>query len=183
MEQDKQIGYHDSAEFDDQLVGEPLEFVPTGEEHPVQKDSGDGSITTSTPISFGNYITYSCLLIPRMPQHLLTSNLASYLFKWMGQLCLAYGWRLEHLSIHSNYIQLIAGAPLIISPAFLVRTLRQKTSQYIFAQFPPLVNENPSGDFWAPGFFISGGKQSIQTHLIDRYINEIRKHQGVYNSS
>jgi DNA-binding NarL/FixJ family response regulator/REP element-mobilizing transposase RayT len=183
MEQGKQIGYHDSAEFDDQLVGEPLDFVPTGEEQSAQKDSGDGSITASAPNSFGNYITYSCLLIPRMPQHLLTSNLASYLFKWMGQLCLAYGWRLEHLSIHSNYIQMIAGAPLTISPAFLVRTLRQKTSQYIFAQFPPLVNENPSGDFWAPGFFISGGKQSIQTHLIDRYINEIRKHQGVYNSS
>jgi REP element-mobilizing transposase RayT len=97
----------------------------------------------------------------------------------MGQLCLAYGWRLEHLSIHSNHVQMVTGAPLATSPAFLVRTLRQKTSLYIFSQFPLLTNENPSGDFWAPGFFISGGKQTIQPHLIDRYIGEIREHQGV----
>jgi REP element-mobilizing transposase RayT len=118
-----------------------------------------------------------------MPQHLLTSNLASFLFTWMGQLCLAYGWRLEHLSIHSNHIQWIAGAPLTTSPAFLVRTLRQKTSSYIFNQFPPLSNTNPSGDFWAPGFYISGGKQSFQPQMIDRFINEIREQQGVFNHS
>jgi REP element-mobilizing transposase RayT len=141
------------------------------------------SESSPAPLSIGQYITYSCLLIPRMPQHLVNSNLASYLFKWMGQLCLAFGWRLEHLSIHSDHIQWIAGAPLTTSPALLVRTLRQKTSRYIFTQFPSLADENPSEDFWAPGFFISGGKQTIQPHLVDRYIHEIREHQGVYNST
>jgi REP element-mobilizing transposase RayT len=157
--------------------------MTSGKEQTSRSGAEYDSTSSLETRSFGNNITYSCLLIPRMPTHLLTSNLASYLFKWMGQLCLAYGWRLEHLSIHSNHIQMIAGAPLTISPAFLVRTLRQKTSQYIFTQFPLLANENPSGDFWAPGFFISGGKQTIQPHLIDRYISEIREHQGVYNSS
>jgi REP element-mobilizing transposase RayT len=101
----------------------------------------------------------------------------------MGQLCLAVGWRLEHLSIHSDHIQWIAGAPLTTSPAFLVRTLRQRTSRYIFTLFPSLADENPSEDFWAPGFFISGGKQTIQPHFVDSYIHEIREHQGVYNST
>ena len=177
------LGYHDNAELEDQSVGEPLTITGLGEGDISQTGSSSDSNTASPPSSFGHYITYSCLLIPRMPQHLMTSNLVSYLFKWMGQLCLAYGWRLEHLSIHSDYIQWIAGAPLATSPAFLVRILRQKTSQYIFTQFPPLTNENPSGDFWAPGFFISGGKQTIQPHLIDKYINEIREQQGVYHST
>ncbi len=163
-------GYHDSSELDSQAQG------------PGSADLPQPGETVSTP-SFGQYIAYSCLLVPRMPQHLLTSNLASHLFKWMGQLCLAYGWRLEHLSIHSNHVQWIAGAPLTTSPASLVRTLRQKTSHYIFTQFPPLTTENPSGDFWAPGFFITGGKQSFQPGMIDNYINEIRTQQGVYNSS
>ena len=169
----------DCFELEEEDTGEPLDFSQTESDKVKlsEKESETNSFTSTG--SYGRYITYSCLLIPRMPEHMLKSNLASYLFKWMGQLCLAYGWRLEHLSIHPNHIQMVTGAPLATSPAFLVRTLRQKTSQYIFSKFPPLTNENPSGDFWAPGFFISGGKQTIQPHVIDRYINEIREHQGV----
>jgi REP element-mobilizing transposase RayT len=172
-------GYHDSSEI--RLTeGEKTTEISS---HENGLTPGEASDIADATFSFAQYITYSCLLIPRMPQHLVNSNLASYLFKWMGQLCLAFGWRLEHLSIHSDYIQWIAGAPLSTSPAFLVRTIRQKTSQYIFTQFPMLTNENPSGDFWAPGFFISGGKQTIQPHLVERYIKEIRVQQGVYNST
>ncbi len=178
----KNSDYHESYELDEQVVGVPLGLKSAEKEVTDQLETGSEHTSDSTSSSYGSYITYSCLLIPRMPQHLLNTNLAASLFKWTGQLCLAYGWRLEHLSIHPHHIQMIAGAPLATSPAFLVRTMRQKTSQYIFTQFPPLTSENPSGDFWAPGFFISGGKQTIQPHLIDQYISEIRENQGVNNS-
>jgi len=173
------IDFHDGFELEEEYSGEPLDFSLS---ETSKSEHTEAEFETNSIISvgaYGNYITYSCLLIPRIPDHMLKGNLVSYLFKWMGQLCLAYGWRLEHLSIHSNHVQMVTGAPLATSPAFLVRTLRQKTSLYIFSQFPLLTNENPSGDFWAPGFFISGGKQTIQPHLIDRYIGEIREHQGV----
>jgi hypothetical protein len=39
-------------------------------------------------------------------------------------------------------------------PAFFVRTWHQKTPLMIFAIFPPLSDENPCRDFWAPGFYI-----------------------------
>lgn len=167
-------GYHDISEID------PQQSIPQADASQSESHSGEQA---SVGLPINPYITYSCLLIPRMPEHLLNSNLSTYLFKWMGQLCIAYGWRLEHLSIHSGHIQWIAGAPLATSPAFLVRTLRQKTSQQIFTQFPPLTNENPSGDFWAPGFYISGGKQTFQPHQIDQFINEIREQQGVYQTN
>jgi DNA-binding NarL/FixJ family response regulator/REP element-mobilizing transposase RayT len=176
-------GYVEGHELDDQTAGEPLSIDLKGNESADHAVSLNEARSGFSPTSYGHYITYSCLLIPRMPQHLLTSNLASYLFKWMGQLCLAYGWRLEHLSIHPNHIQIVTGASLTNSPAYIVRTLRNKTSQYIFNHFPPLTDENPSGDFWAPGFFISGGRQTIQPHLINQYINEIREHQGVHQST
>jgi len=178
-EKAKKIDLQNSFELEEEDSGEPLDFSQTDPDKVKLSEKESETNSFASAGSYGHYITYSCLLIPRMPEHMLKSNLASYLFKWMGQLCLAYGWRLEHLSIHPNHIQMVTGAPLTTSPAFLVRTLRQKTSQYIFSKFPPLTNENPSGDFWAPGFFISGGKQTIQPHVIDRYINEIREHQGV----
>jgi hypothetical protein len=79
-------------------------------------------------------------------------TLITVLIKWTSHLYLALGWRMEHLSIHSEYIQWIDGASLTISPGFLVRTLCLLTYQHILSQFPPLADENPSGDFWAPGF-------------------------------
>jgi DNA-binding NarL/FixJ family response regulator/REP element-mobilizing transposase RayT len=182
-EKAKKIDLQDSFELEEEDIGEPLDFSQTVSDKVKLSEVESETNSFTSAGSYGHYITYSCLLIPRIPEHMLKSNLASYLFKWMGQLCLAYGWRLEHLSIHPNHIQMVTGAPLATSPAFLVRTLRQKTSQYIFSKFPPLTNENPSGDFWAPGFFISGGKQTIQPHVIDRYINEIREHQGVNSTS
>ena len=149
----KKIAEQDSFELEEEDTGEPLDFSQTESDKVKlsEKESETNSITSAG--SYGHYITYSCLLIPRMPEHMLKSNLASYLFKWMGQLCLAYGWRLEHLSIHPNHIQMVTGAPLTTSPAFLVRTLRQKTSQYIFSKFPPLTNEKSFGRFLGTWLF------------------------------
>jgi DNA-binding NarL/FixJ family response regulator len=118
-EQVDQTDYHDVTELDDQLSGEPLETESAFAQQNELPVCGYESVSAFAGKSSGYYITYSCLLIPRMPEHLLTSNLASYLFKWMGQVCLAYGWRLEHLSIHPDYIQMITEAPLTISPAYL----------------------------------------------------------------
>ncbi len=171
-------GYHDSSELDEASSGDlPASRLPS-----VRQTETTPSVTmaaTHPALRFSPYITYSCMLVPRMPQHLLSGNLASFLFSTMGQLCLAFGWRLEHLSIHEHHVQWIAGAPITTSPAVIVRTLRQRSSHSIFSQFPRLAGENPSGDFWSPGFFISGGSQAIQPDLVDGYVKEIRHQQGV----
>ena len=104
-EQAGRIDYHNGFELEEEYSGEPLDFSRMETEKSEHTGAGFETNSTNSEGSYGNYITYSCLLIPRIPEHMLNGNLASYLFKWMGQLCLAYGWRLEHLSIHSNHIQ------------------------------------------------------------------------------
>jgi REP element-mobilizing transposase RayT len=133
-------------------------------------------LRSSSPVMY--FINYACVMIPRLPHHQLSGELALRLPDWIGQVCLAFGWRLEHLSIHSGHIQWVVNASPTNSPNYIVRTIRQLTSQRIFAEFPTLGNENPSRDFWAPGYLIISGSQPPTMQLIRDFIIKVREHQG-----
>ena len=60
-----------------------------------------------------------------------------------------------------------------------MRIMRQQTSEKIFTEFPRMKKENPSGDFWAPGYLIMGGTQPHPPQLVKDYIKQTRVRQGV----
>jgi DNA-binding response OmpR family regulator/REP element-mobilizing transposase RayT len=124
-------------------------------------------------------LTYTCLMIPRMPFHYLAGELADRLGQWFAQCCLAFGWRLEGLSIRPEYVQWMVAVSPTISPGNMIRILRQRTSQYIFNQYSTLKNENPSGDFWAPGYLIVSGSQPPTTQMRREFVDESRRRQGL----
>ena len=125
-------------------------------------------------------LTYTCLMIPRMPDHYLAGELAQRLGQWFPQCCLAFSWRLEGLSIRPDYVQWMVKVSPGISPGNMIRILRQRTSQNIFKQYTNLMNENPSGDFWAPGYLIVSGSQPPTTQLRREFVDESRRRQGVH---
>jgi REP element-mobilizing transposase RayT len=138
---------------------------------------GEEKLRPISPALHGLY--YVCLMIPRLPQHHLAGDLASAISEMINQLCLAYGWRLEHIAVRPEYIQWIANVPPVTSPSYLMRIIRQQTSERIFEAFPTLRNDNPSGDFWAPGYLIMSGSQLPPAHIIKEFIQQTRLHQGV----
>jgi DNA-binding response OmpR family regulator/REP element-mobilizing transposase RayT len=123
-------------------------------------------------------LNFACLLIPRIPAHHLTGELASSLSKWMGQLCLAYGWRLEYQSIRPGYLLWVANVSPFTSPSSHIRTIRKQTSARIFKSFPNFMKHNPSGDFWAPGYLIVSSSQPPAADIINEFIYNSRQHQG-----
>jgi REP element-mobilizing transposase RayT/CheY-like chemotaxis protein len=131
------------------------------------------------PISPGLYnLTYACLLVPRFSSHYLTGDMADQLSEWLPQICIAFGWRLEYLAVRPEYVQWVLNVPPATSPGYLMRIIRQQTSEKIFAEFPKLKKENPSGDFWAPGYLIMGGTQPHPPQLVKDYIKQTRTRQG-----
>jgi hypothetical protein len=42
-----------------------------------------------------------------------------------------------------------------------------------------LKRDNPSGDFWAPGYLIMGGLQPHPPQLVKDYIKQTRQRQGI----
>jgi REP element-mobilizing transposase RayT len=132
------------------------------------------------PVSPALYnLSYACLLIPRFDRHYLTGDLADRVANWMQDICIAYGWRLEHIAVRPEYLQWIANVPPTVSPGFIMRIVRQQISSRIFTDFPRYAKENPSGDFWAPGYLIMGGPQPHPSKLIKDFIQQTRQRQGI----
>ncbi|MFL7868031.1 MAG: transposase, partial [Anaerolineales bacterium] len=115
-------------------------------------------ITESTSAGLAQ-LNYACLLVPRFTAHYMTGDLADRLSEWMPNICIAFGWRLEFVAVRPEYLQWVVNVTPNTSPGYLMRIMRQQTSEKIFAEFPRMKRENPSGDFWAPGYLIMGGLQ------------------------
>lgn len=131
------------------------------------------------PVAPGLYnLTYACLLVPRFSSHYLTGDISDHLSEWLPQICIAFGWRLEYLAVRPEYIQWVVNVPPATSPGYLMRIMRQQTSEKVFTEFPRMKKENPSGDFWAPGYLIMGGTQPHPPQLVKDYIKQTRTRQG-----
>ena len=136
------------------------------------------------PVSPAVYnLDYACLLVPRFPQHHMTGDFLDRLGEWVPHICIAYGWRLEYISVRPEYLQWIVNVPPATSPGNVMRILRQQTSERIFVEFPRFKKENPSGDFWAPGYLIMGGSQPPPAQLIKDYVSQTRQRQGIIQQS
>lgn len=131
----------------------------------------------ASPAMYNLY--YACLLVPRFDNHHLTGDLADQLADWVSQVSIAFGWRLEHIAVRPEYLQWVVNVPPATAPGYIMRIVRQQTSDRIFAEFPRLKKENPSGDFWAPGYLIMGGTNPHPQKLVRDFIEQTRHRQGV----
>lgn len=168
-------------------ISQPRPETPVRKPQPGELDETRPSPTTEAarrmtlePITAGLYhLTYACLLVPRFSSHYLTGDLADKLAEWLPAICVAFGWRLEFLAVRPEYLQWVVNVQPNTSPGYLMRIIRQQTSDKIFAEFPRLKRENPSGDFWAPGYLIMGGSQPHPPQLVRDYIRQTRERQGI----
>jgi REP element-mobilizing transposase RayT len=161
-------------------------LTPVASPAPGEMDVTRPSATTEAarkitlePTTSGLYhLTYACLLVPRFSSHYLTGDLADHLSEWLPNICIAFGWRLEFLAVRPEYLQWVVNVRPNTSPGYLMRVMRQQTSEKIFMDFTRFKKENPSGDFWAPGYLIMGGSQPHPPQLVRDYIHQTRQRQG-----
>ncbi|HEY3311251.1 MAG TPA: transposase [Anaerolineales bacterium] len=124
-------------------------------------------------------LTYACLLVPRFEHHHLVGDAAARLNEWVPQICVAYGWRLEYISIRPEYLQWIVRVPLAAAAGKVIYTIRKHTSDRFFNEFPRFRIDNPSGEFWAPGFIVQGGSQPHPQKQVRDFIKQTRVRQGL----
>ena len=123
-------------------------------------------------------LSYACLLIPRFDNHYLAGDVVEYLYSWMQQICISYGWKLDGINIQSEYMQWVASVAVTVSPAQIIRNVRQQTSEYIFNDFPKYKKLNIGNDFWAPAHLVIVGKQLHSRKTIQDFINLTRQQQA-----
>jgi REP element-mobilizing transposase RayT len=123
-------------------------------------------------------ISVACVLIPRIPLHRLLGDLKDALELWMPQICLGFGWRLSDLAVHPDRLLWVVNLPPDFSASFMLEAVRRLTSEKIFERNPILKAENPSGDFWAPGYMILASSRLPGDEPVAKYIRRTRSWQG-----
>ncbi len=123
-------------------------------------------------------LTYACVLVPRMPDHHLVGRIVKRIKEWMHRLSLAFGWRLEHISVRPGYLHWIAVVPPDTSPGVMVDQIQRETSSRIFYEYPRLKRENPSGEFWVSDYLVVNGRDEFSHNLIEEFIRNARSRQG-----
>lgn len=157
-------------------------------EHVVETQSGlaQGISVPSTdekfvlqPVSATRVsLNYTYLLIPRFRDQYLVGSLSHSLAQKMQEICIGYGWRLDRLAIRPTYLLCSIVAPPKIAPSRLIRKLRKASSDFIFECKPEWKDINPSLDFWAPGYLLTGGYLAPTELMIAEFISETRQMQG-----
>jgi REP element-mobilizing transposase RayT len=97
----------------------------------------------------------------------------------ISRLCLAFGWRLEQLYIQPKFMHWVVGVTPDVAASTVVQHIREQTSAVLFAESSRLMKENPSGDFWAPGFLVISGRQSLTEPILQNFIQNTRSQQGI----
>ncbi len=123
-------------------------------------------------------LNYTYVLAPRLPEHRLEGDLAEKLAAWLPQLCVAFAWRLEHLSIQPGFLQWMVSLPAETAPESVVHTLETHLSERIFDEFQRLKRDNPSGEFFAPGFLVMNGGLPTDVQVSD-FVAHTRNRQGI----
>jgi putative transposase len=124
-------------------------------------------------------LSYSCLLIPRFASPSPSGDREEMIEGYMKNIHVSYGWRLEQLEVQPDYLRWISSFPPNITPSKHIERIRKETSRLLFEDFPTLKRENLNNDYWAPGYLIVGGKNSISNQLVMAFLRRNRMKHGI----
>jgi len=162
----------------DVKTAHPFSLLQVNEDEKSGLDSSLGVLLE--PIQPESYdLSYTCLLIPRFPNHRLTGDLADYLPDWLQQTCISYGWRLEFVTADADYFQWGLRVTPSVPPGHFMQTIRSQISDFILSNFGRIRRENLSDDFWAPGYLVVLGAKPLPKEMIEQYIRMTRRQQGL----
>lgn len=155
----EEVSVNETSQSDDENVGEGI-VLENLEQNPYE-------------------VSYTCLLLPRFDSHFLVGELADYLESLLKQISISFGWYLDFLTIRPEYMQWAIRVPPSTSTTYVIQVVRAQTSDKVFSDFPRFKRENQSDDFWAPGYLIFWGSQPHPVEVIQSYIRQIRRQQGI----
>ena len=124
-------------------------------------------------------LSYSFLLITRFDSNYPPLDRDEIIKDCIKKLHVSYGWKLESLEIHQDFLRWVSSFPPTFAPSRHIETIRKETSKRLFEDFPQFKQVNLSGDYWAPGYLVVGGNNAISDQLVSAYIKQNRQKYSV----
>lgn len=127
-------------------------------------------------------LSYTCLLIPRLPSHHLQGDMAVRLPQWLQQICASFNWRIEFVTVNPDYFQWGLRVIPSTQTGQFMQEIRNVTSQLILSTFENIRNENSTNDFWASGYLVVLGTRPHPKEMIEQYIRLSRRQQEFFRT-
>jgi hypothetical protein len=110
------------------------------------------------------------LLFPANSSQFITRDLAVLCNKNLPGILSEFGWQLNAISVRPLYLQWSANIPPFCRVSERLSDIRLQLNTLIFTANPGLLQANPGGDFWMPGYFAMTGSTPPSNRMINDFI-------------
>ena len=165
-----------------------IEIIDAAENENRLTGEQGGALTSHTVKSAGNAdpnlivkelrLSYCCVLLPWSPHQYLTGELSDHAADFLPRLHHSLGWRMTGISIRPQYLQWVISLPVETCPVTAIQKIRQRTSANFFKTFPDLPSSGENRDFWAPGYLMLSGVQTVPSAIIHEFVKRARPADG-----
>jgi REP element-mobilizing transposase RayT len=121
---------------------------------------------------------FSCVLLPRDPQHFLTHAIAERLALTLPWIHANNGWHLTGISIRPQHLHWSVALPATTSPTSAIHEIMQLTSDQLIDAFPDLQYDAADQGFWAREYLAVSGTQSAPYSMIKAFMDRTRQFQS-----
>ena len=85
-------------------------------------------------------------------------------------------WAVLGMEVMPDHVHLFLSVPPKWAPSDVAKILKGVSARRILKEFPQLRRGRDGGHLWTPSFYV-GSAGNISAAVIERYIQEQRKHQ------
>jgi len=115
-------------------------------------------------------LAYHYVWVPRYRRKVLTGGVAQRLEELIREICAAWDWEVEALTVKEDHVHLFVSCPPRDAPARVMNVIKSNTARELYAEFPRLQKTHWGGKLWADGYYVGSAGEHVTSELIRRYI-------------
>ncbi|MEK7311036.1 MAG: IS200/IS605 family transposase, partial [Chloroflexota bacterium] len=125
-------------------------------------------------------LSYTFLIIPRLPTTLLTGDLKNRVEGWLLSIAAAYDWQTQAIGVEPDHVEISLGCLPTDSPESVVKALILETSDKVLIEFPRLAASHAKrpGNFWAPAYYVVAPGRPRSPDEVSAFVEYQRREQG-----
>ena len=121
-------------------------------------------------------LNYHFVFTPKYRRHLFHGAVREKLMQVFRETCLTRDWIVLGMEVMPDHAHIFVSVPPKWAPSDVAKILKGVSARRILKEFPGLRGGEGSGHLWTPSFYV-GSAGNISARVIERYIQEQRKHQ------
>lgn len=121
-------------------------------------------------------LNYHLIFTPKCRRHTFFGEVREKLMQVFEATYAERDWKILGMEVMSEHVHLFVSVPPKWSPSDVAKILKGVSARRILQEYPKLRRGRGGGHLWTPSFYV-GSAGNISSDVIQRYIQDQRKHQ------